>query len=118
MQQQEDEILEEYLKRLLYNYQKSKQILNDNTVRTIFLKGIQDEYIDVLNLMGAKDIYQLTFEEISNLCRKYSQNKDKNGKGVWDTIINKLASRSVTRVELGNLLINFKTNILSTLSSQ
>ena len=68
MQQQEDESLEEYLERFLYNYQKSKQILNDNTVRTIFLKRIQDEYIDVLNLMGTRDVSQLTFEEISNLC--------------------------------------------------
>ena len=56
MQQQEDESLEEYLERFLYNYQKSKQRLNDNIVRTIFLIGIQDEYTDVLNLMGVKDI--------------------------------------------------------------
>ena len=52
MQQQEDESLEEYLERFLYNYQKSKKRLNDNTMRTISLKGIQDEYIDVLNVMG------------------------------------------------------------------
>ena len=61
MQQQDDESLEEYLERFLYNYQKYKQILNDNIVRTIFLKGIQDEYIDVLNLMGTGDVSQLTF---------------------------------------------------------
>ena len=42
MQQLEDETLEDYLERFLYNYQKSKQRLNDNIVRTIFLKGIQD----------------------------------------------------------------------------
>jgi hypothetical protein len=40
------------------------------------------------------------------------------GKGIRDTRINKLASRGVTRVELGNLLENFKTDTLSTLSSQ
>ena len=72
MKQQEDKILEEYLEIFLYNYQKFKQRLNDNTIRTIFLKGIQEGYIDVLNLMGARDISQLTFEEISNLCKKYS----------------------------------------------
>ena len=72
MQEEEkEESLEEYLERFLYNYQKSKQISNVNTVRTIFLKGIQDEYIDVLNLMGTGDVSQLTFEEISNLCKKY-----------------------------------------------
>ena len=118
MQQQEDESLEEYLERFLYNYQKYKQRLNDNTIRTIFLKGIQDEYIDVLNFMGAWDIFQLTFEEISNLCKKYSRSKAKNGKGIQDTRINKSTLRDVTRVELGNLLENFKIDILSTLSSQ
>lgn len=85
---------------------------------TIFLKGIQDEYIDVLNLMGTRDASQLTSEEISILCKKYSRSKAKSGKGIRDTRINKLASGGVTRVELGNLLENFKTNILSTLSSQ
>ena len=80
MQQQEDEILEEYLERFIYNYKKSKQRLNDNTIRTIFLKGIQDEYIDVLNLMGTGDVSQLTFEEISNLCKNTHEAKPKMGK--------------------------------------
>ena len=70
MQQLEDKTIEDYLKRFFYNYKKSKQRLNDNTIRTIFLKGIKDEYIDTLNLMGAGDISQLNFEEINNLCRK------------------------------------------------
>ena len=38
--------------------------MNYDIVRTIFLKGIQDEYIDVLNLMVTGDASQLTFEEI------------------------------------------------------
>ena len=80
MQQQEDESLEEYLERFLYNYQKSKQRLNDNIVRTIFLKGIQDEYINVLNLMGTRDVSQLTFEEISNLCKNTHGARLKMGK--------------------------------------
>ena len=41
MSQQEDESLEEYLERFLYNLQKSKQhSSNPDTIRTIFLKGI------------------------------------------------------------------------------
>ena len=85
--------------------------MNDNTISAIFLKGIQDEYIDTLNLMGAWDISQLNSEEISNLCRKYSRNKAKYGRGIRDTTVNKSASGGVTRVELGNLLENFKIDI-------
>jgi hypothetical protein len=68
--------------------------------------------------MGAGDISQLTFEDISNLCRKYCHSKAKHGRGIRDTRVNKSALGGVTRVELWNLLENFKTDILGTLSSQ
>ena len=67
--------------------------------------------------MGFDDILQLSFEDICTLCRKYSQSKAKTGKGIRDTRINKLASRVVTRVELGNILEKIKTNIFGTLIS-
>ena len=118
IQQSEEEMLDDYLERFLYNYQKYKQRLNHNIVRTIFLKGILDEYINTLNLMGARDISQFHFEEISKLCRKYSCSKSRYGRGLMDTRVNKSASGGVTRIELGNLLEKFKTDILGTLSSQ
>ena len=118
MQQMEDETLEDYLEIFLYNYQKSKQRLNDNTMKTIFLKGILDEYIDILNLMGSGYISLLHFDDIGILCQKYSHSKAKQGKSVRDTRVNKSSLGGVTRVELGNLLENFKTDILGTLSSQ
>ena len=68
--------------------------------------------------MGVGYISQLDFEEISKLCRKYSRSKARYGRGLRDTRVNKSASGGVTRVELGNLLENFKTDILGTLSSQ
>ena len=53
MSQQEDESLEEDLEIFLYNLQKSKHIsLTSDITQTIFLKGISDEYLDVLNVMG------------------------------------------------------------------
>ena len=49
-----------------------------------------------------------------------SQRKSKYGKGPRDAIsrVNKLATSGVSRAYIGNLLDNFKTNILSTLGSQ
>jgi len=53
MYEQEDESLEEYFEQFLYNLQKYKQhSLNPNTIRTFFLEGIRDEYLDILNVMG------------------------------------------------------------------
>jgi hypothetical protein len=53
MQQTEDESPEDYLERFLYNYQKSKLFTTDPAVvRTIFLKGLRDDCIEVLNLLS------------------------------------------------------------------
>ena len=65
--------------------------------------------------MAAGDISQKSFEDIVELCRKYSHSKSKVGKRVRAI---KSAGGGVTRTELGNLLENFKTDILGTLSSQ
>jgi hypothetical protein len=78
MSQQEDETLEEYLERFVYNLQKSKhRTMPLDLIRTIFLKGIREEYLDDLNLMGKGDISTLPFEEIAELCEKYSRSKAK-----------------------------------------
>jgi len=62
----------------LYNLKKSKHSsLNFDIIHTIFLEGINDEYVDILNLMGSGDILTLPFEKIVEMCRKYSKGRDK-----------------------------------------
>lgn len=69
MNQQEDETVEEYLEIFSYNLQKSKhRAMSVDLIRTIFLKGIRDEHLDDLNLMGRGDISNLPFYEIAYLC--------------------------------------------------
>lgn len=71
MNQQEDETLEEYLERFSYNLQKSKhRTMSVDLIRIIFLKGIWDEYLYDLNLMGKGDTSNFPSEEIVNLCQK------------------------------------------------
>jgi hypothetical protein len=84
------------------------------------LKGLLDEYIDVLNLMGYGDISSLPFEQICEMCRKYSRGKAKAGKSQRDALskVTKTATGSITKAEIGNLLENFKTELMGTLSSQ
>jgi hypothetical protein len=121
MAQQEEENLEDYLEIFLYNLQKSKHnSLNFDVIRTIFLKGLHDEYIDILNLMGSDDISSLPFEQIANLCRKYSRGKAKAGKSQRDSLskVTKYAPGSISKAEIGNLLEKFKTELMGTLTSQ
>jgi len=83
------------------------------------MKGTQEEYIEVLNLMGYGDVSHLPFVQFFDLCRRYSLSRAKYGKGVRVTLTRdtKYVVGGVSRMELGNLLENFKTNILGTISS-
>jgi hypothetical protein len=122
LQQQDEESLEDFLERFIFTLQKSKYTdLQEEAIKTLFLKGVLEEYIDTLNLMAAGDIYQKNFETICELCRTYSRSKGKAAKSLREPV-NKNTKTStsggVTKVELGNLLENFKTDLLGTIGSQ
>ena len=62
--------------------------------------------------MGAGDISQFPFATICDLCRRYSRSRAKYGKGIRDVLLKVTRSTiggGVSRIELGNLLENFKT---------
>ena len=59
--------------------------------------------------MSRGDISQLSFEEIFETCKHISRGRARASQS---------ASRSVSQAKLGNLLDNFKTEILSNLSEQ
>jgi hypothetical protein len=122
IQQHDEESLEDFLERFIYILQISKYNgLQDEAIKTLFLKGILEEYINTLNLMASGDIYHKNFEEISELCRTYSRSKGKTIKSVREPFnrnTKATTSGGVTRSELGNFLENFKTDILSTIGSQ
>jgi hypothetical protein len=70
--------------------------------------------------MSSRDIYQKPFADIAEYYKRYSLSQAKTGKSIRDPTnrIAKPTSEGVTRIELGNILENFKTDILHTISSQ
>jgi hypothetical protein len=82
------------------------------------LRGLLDESINFLNLRGSGDVSRLRFEEIYDFFRRYSQSQARSGKGPRYTLskFTKSTTSAVTRDELGNLLENFKIDLLGTLS--
>jgi hypothetical protein len=53
MSQKEEESLEDYLKCLHYNLQRSKHNYLDKDIsKKIMIQGMRDDYLDMLNLMG------------------------------------------------------------------
>jgi len=55
--QKEDESLEDYVERLHYNLQRSKHNdLDHEILKIIFIRGMRDNCLDTLNLLGKWDI--------------------------------------------------------------
>ena len=58
MIQGEDESLEDYVEWFQYNLQKSKhKYLEKEILKTLILKGIKDEFLELLNLIGKGDVF-------------------------------------------------------------
>ena len=65
MNQEEDESLEDLIERFMYNVKREKlHHLGFYTLKTLLLRTIREEWIDLLNLMSKGDVYQFSFEEI------------------------------------------------------
>ena len=94
----------------MYNVKREKlHHLGFDTLKTLLLRTIRDEWIYLLNLMSKGDVYQLSFEEICETCKHISRGRER------------VCNSSLTLVrqyELGNFLDSFKTEILRNLSEQ
>ena len=73
--------------------------------------------------MASDDISHKPFAQIGEMCRNYSRIRGKVERNLWEPYNRNLkgntpSSGGVTRMELGKLLENFKTDILLEMGSQ
>ena len=73
--------------------------------------------------MAFDNISHKPFAQIGEICRNYSRSRGKVGRNIWEPYNRNLKGNTpilggVTRIELGNLLENLKTNILGAIGSQ
>ena len=74
MNKKEEESLEDFVERLEYNVQRSvNPYLDPDILKTILLRGIKDEHLDVLNLLGKRDISKEGYHDILTLCQRSSR---------------------------------------------
>jgi hypothetical protein len=71
--------------------------------------------MELLNIVGKGDIFKEIFEAICKLCIQCSRGLARNKQGI---LLVKGSSRGVRKADIGNLLDNMRTDILSTLSTQ
>jgi hypothetical protein len=73
MSQKEDESLEDFVERLEYNVQRSGHPdLDTDILKTILLREIRDEHLDMLNLLRKGDISKESDQDILTLCQRSS----------------------------------------------
>ena len=122
MIQGEDESLEDYVDRFHYNLQKSKhKHLEKEILKTLLLKGIKDEFLELLNLIGKCDVFQLSYDDVCELCIRYSRGISKASNNSREASC--LVSKSTTRrgdiiIEINVLFENFKYDFTNSLNSQ
>ena len=64
MVQKEDECLEYFVERLLYNVQRAGHMnMGLDVLKIILLRGIRDDCLDMLNLLGKGGYLQGVFRE-------------------------------------------------------
>ena len=115
------ETLEEYVEHFQYNLQIYPYTnMPDNVLKTIMIKGMKDQWVETLNILGKGDIYQENYNNIIDVCIKCSRGSTRLKPFGRDARLrDKKASRgSITRSEIRNLLEDFKTDILGTLVTQ
>ena len=114
MVKRDDESLEDFVEIFLDNVQRAgKTNMGLDVLKIILLRGIREDFQDMLNLLGKGDISKESFENIIELCKRYSRNNkwdkwDKLERDIFDRTQNS-SNGGATWVEMGNLVKNFKT---------
>jgi len=121
MVQKDNKNLEDFVERLQYNLQRSNHTnVSKDILKTILLKGVSDDCLDMLNMLGKGEISKESYDEIVNLCKislRGATNRSKIRDNTYSRV-QKSASGGATRAEIGNLLEEFKIEMLSSFASQ
>lgn len=82
-------------------------------LKTTLIKGMKEQWVETLNIMGKCDIYQEEYADIIKLCIRSSRGRTRLKPAERDmtTRDNKISGGGITHVELGNLLEDFKIDI-------
>lgn len=112
MRQLEDKIMEDNVDRFQFVHQRCTDGLDNKISKKKFLRGIEDESRESLNLIGKGDINKLSLDDIVDICRNYSRTKV----GTRNSRRDKAHTTDVSKVM--EELANMKTNLLLHLNMQ
>lgn len=109
MTQKEDESLEDYLERFSFSVRKSKHsTLSEDSMKLIFLRGVNEDCVNSLELMGEGDITKFQWDDIRQIYQKYFRAATKRGRHYTPGSSISKSSTIVSRMEITHLLKEFK----------
>ena len=103
-----------------YQFRDNKH-LEKEILKTLIHKGIKEEFLELLNLIGKGDVFQLSYDDVCELCIRYSRGISKAGKNSRDfcSFFSKSATRiGDIRAEINALFGNFKDDFISSLNEK
>lgn len=116
MSQKEDESLEYLVEIFSNNVKRSKfSDLGFDTLKTLLLKYVRHEWIDLINVVGIGYFSQLSFQDICGLFKSISRGKEKYGRSPQNPVmarVSKSTSRLVSQTKINTFL-----NILGNLNN-
>ena len=105
--------MEDYVSRFLYTLQKNPQhTLSKDSQKLVFLRGVNDDCLEALNLMVGSDVYQASWDDLKKICYNYSRSTMKKGRGPRSTVT-KGISQGISNLKISNLLSDFKQDIIN-----
>jgi len=112
-----DESLEDYEERFQLSYKRARCTLDLESLKMLLLRGVREDLLDTLHLLAGGVIYQLPYEDIKTIFRNHFRVARKKGRG-GHPMASTSSSNSSIKGEIGNMLEDFKSEMLQTLSLQ
>jgi hypothetical protein len=79
------------VERLQYNLQRSGHPdVSKDILKTILLKGVREDCLDILNVLFKGDISKESYEDIVDLCKTCSRGSTKNMSVTKDTTFSRV----------------------------
>ena len=112
-----DESLEDYEERFQLKYKRANYTLDPYSLKLVLLLGIIEEMIETLNMLSEGYIYQKPYETTKTVFWNHSKAFRKKGRASQSTS-NTPSSSTFIKHEIGNMLEDFKSDMLHTFALQ
>ena len=109
------ESLEDYEERFQLSYKRARFTLDREPLMLVLLRGIGKNLLESLKLLSIRDIYQLVYEDIKTVFKNHYREARKRGR-VSQTVANSSSSNTYIKSEIGNMLKDFRSEMLQTLA--